>query len=130
MQQPSADQQRITGEIADYRLDPDGILYAYSKHTRRTISSIRENIQLVKKITGNKKVPLLLFLVNAPVPDKKTREFAAGQLPEVYTAMAMVTKTGLAKFIMRMLFHRKTPPIPMKIFSDEPEAKQWLMQFR
>ena len=130
MQHPSTDQQRITGEIADYWLDPDGILHSYSKNTRRTISSIRENIQLVKKITGNKKVPLLIFLVNAPVPDKETREYAAGQLSEVYTAMALVSQTGLAKYIMRMLFYLRTPPIPMKIFSREVEAKQWLMQFR
>jgi hypothetical protein len=84
---------------------------------------------LVKKITGNKKVPLLIFLGNSPVPDKETRKFSTQQLPDVYKAMAMVSKPGLSKFIMNILFSLKPAPIPMKSFSDDKEAREWLKQF-
>jgi hypothetical protein len=117
------------GEIADYYLDPTGILYSYSKTVKRTVQNISENIALVKQITGGKKVPLLIYLTNSPVPDKETRKFSAEQLPNVYTAMAMVSKGGLAQFIMNILFKFKTPPIPMKSFSNDEEARDWLMQF-
>jgi len=123
------DTQVIKGEIADYYLDPGGILYSYSKSPRRTVKNISENIALVKQITGGKKVPLLIYLSNSPVPDKETRKFSADQLPNVYTAMAMVSKGGLAQFIMNILFKFKPPPIPMKSFSDDQEAKHWLKQF-
>jgi hypothetical protein len=73
--------QLIEGEIADYWFDPTGILYSYSKNPKRTVENIRNNIALVKKITGNKKVPLLIYLSNSPVPDKETRKFSAEQLP-------------------------------------------------
>jgi hypothetical protein len=126
---PRNDIELIKGEIADYWLDPDGILYSYSKNPQRTVENIRNNIALVKKITGNKKVPLLIYLSNSPVPDKKTRKFSAEQLPNVYTAMAMISKPGLAKFIMNILFSLKTPPIPMKSFSSDIEAKEWLKQY-
>lgn len=126
---PPANIQLIKGEIADYYYSPEGILYSYSKAPKRTVKNISENIALVKQITGDKKVPLLIYLSKSPVPDKETRKFSAEQLPNVYTAMAMVSKGGLAQFIMNILFKFKTPPIPMKSFADEKEAREWLMQF-
>lgn len=121
--------QLIKGEIADYRLSSEGILFSYSKNPTRTVKNITENIALVKRITSNKKVPLLIYLSNSPVPDKATRKFAAEQLPNVYTGMAMVSKPGLAKFIMNILFQLKKPPIPMKSFTDDKQAIEWLKQY-
>lgn len=121
--------QLINGEIADYWFAPNGILYSYSKNPTRTVKNITENIVLVKKITGNKIIPLLIYLSNSPIPDKATRKFAAEQLPNVYSAMAMVSKPGLSKFIMNILFRLKPPAIPMKSFTDDKQAKKWLIQF-
>jgi hypothetical protein len=119
----------ITGEIADYRLGEDGILYSYSKSTLRTVQTISDNISLVKKITGNKTVPLLIYLTNSPVPDMATRKFSTEQLPTVYKAMAMVSKPGLAQLIMKILFRFQSPPIPMQSFSNDENAREWLKQF-
>ena len=66
---------------------------------------------------------------DSPVPDKETRKFSSEQLPVIYSAMAMVSKRGLANLIMRMLFALKPPPIPIKIFTDDEEAKNWLRQY-
>ena len=119
----------IKGDIADYYLDSDGILYSYSKNILRTLKNISENISLVKKITGYKKVPLLIYLVNSPMPDKATRKFSAEQLPNIYSAMAMVSKPGLAQLIMSALFKFQKPPIPMRSFTDDKKAKEWLKQY-
>ena len=43
--------------------------------------------------------------------------------------MAMVSKPNLAKFIMNLLFKFKEPPIPMKAFTDDNQAKEWLKQY-
>jgi hypothetical protein len=126
---PPADKPIIRGTIADYYFDSDGILYSYSKGVRRTVQNISENVALVKEITGGKRVPLLIYLTNSPMPDKETRKFSTEQLPNIYSAMAMVSKGGLAQFIMNLLFKFKQPPIPMKSFSDDKEAKEWLKQF-
>jgi len=129
MIKPTDNKELIKGEIADYWYAPDGILYSYSKNPTRTVKNITENIALVKRITDNKIIPLLIYLSNSPVPDKATRKFAAEQLPNVYKAMAMVSKPGLSKFIMNILFRLKPPAIPMKSFTDDNEAKEWLTQF-
>jgi hypothetical protein len=117
------------GEIATYWFD-DGILVSLSKSPRRTVANITANVALVKQITNNKRVPLLIYLSNSPVPDKETRRFSTTQLPVIYSAMAMVSKPGLAQFIMRILFQLKPPPIPMKSFSNDLEAKEWLKKYR
>jgi hypothetical protein len=117
------------GEIATYLFD-DGILVSLSKSPRRTVANITANVALVKQITNNKRVPLLIYLSNSPVPDKETRRFSTTQLPVIYSAMAMVSKPGLAQFIMRILFQLKPPPIPMKSFTNDLEAKEWLKKYR
>lgn len=126
---PMDQAERIKGEIADYHYGDDGILYSYSKSTLRTVKNISENVALVKQITGNKVVPLLIYLCDSPVPDKETRRFSTEQLPHVYKAMAMVSKPGLSKLIMTLLFRLKTPPIPMKSFTDDKKASEWLKQY-
>jgi hypothetical protein len=117
------------GEIATYWME-DGILISVSKSPRRTVANITSNMQLVKRITGNKIVPLLIYLSASPIPDKAARKFVNEQLPDIYKAMAMVSKPGLASFIMNFLFRFKQPPIPMKNFTDDKEAKEWLKQYR
>ncbi|MCW3108568.1 MAG: hypothetical protein JWQ09_3074 [Segetibacter sp.] len=126
---PPADRQIFEGEIATYWLDDDGILVSLSKSPKRTVANITGNIALVRHITNNTKVPLLIYLSNSPIPDKETRKFASEQLPKVYTAMAMVSKPGLASLIMNVLFKFKAPPIPMKNFTHDNQAKEWLKQY-
>lgn len=113
------------GEIASYWFE-DNMLISLSKSPKRTVENISGNVALVKKITNNTPVPLLIYLSDSPIPDKATRKFSTEQLPVIYSAMAMVSKPGLAKFIMNILFSLKPPPIPMKSFSDDKEAKEWL----
>ena len=123
-----ADKQTFEGEIATYWLE-DGVLVSLSKNPRRTVANIKGNVALVKRITNNQRVPLLIYLSSSPVPDKETRIFAATQLPVIYSAMAMVSKPGLSKFIMNILFTLKPSPIPMKSFTVDKAAKEWLKQF-
>ncbi len=125
---PPTHKQTFEGEIATYWFE-NGILVSLSKSVTRTVANITSNIALVKSITNNKKVPLLIYLTNSPVPDKETRKFSAEQLPDIYSAMAMVSKPGLAKFIMNILFRLRKPPIPMKSFVNDNEAKEWLKQY-
>lgn len=122
------DRQIFEGEIASYWIE-DGILVSVSKSPRRTVENIKGNIALVREITKNRKVPLLIYLSNSPIPDKQTRKFATEQLPQVYTAMAMVSKAALAKLIMNVLFKLKPPPIPMRNFTSDTEARDWLKQY-
>ena len=126
---PPTDREIFESPIAQYWFDDEGFLVSLSKNPRRTVENLTENVAVVKRITNNTPVPLLIYLSNSPVPDKKAREFSTQALPQIYTAMAMVSEGGLGKFIMNILFRVKPPAIPMKSFSDEESAKQWLQQY-
>lgn len=125
---PPAGKEIYEGEIATYWFD-EGILVSLSKSPKRTVENIKNNVALVQRITKNRRPPLLIYLSPSPVPDKETRRFSTEQLPVIYSAMAMVSKPGLSNLIMRILFKLKPPPIPIKSFTDDKEAKEWLKQF-
>ncbi len=122
------DRQVVEGDIAAYWLE-DGILVSLSKSTLRTVENITANAALVKRITNNQPVPLLIYLSNSPVPDKATRKLSTEVLPNIYKAMAMVSEPGLAQLIMNILFRFQKPPIPMRNFTEVAEAKEWLKQY-
>ena len=126
---PPTDRPCWESAIATYWFD-DGILVSLSKNTLRTVQNITENAALVGEITGGKPAPLLIYLTKSPVPDKATQKFSTEVLPRIYSAMAMVSKPGLAHFIMKLLFGLRPSPIPMKTFTDDASAKAWLLQFQ
>jgi DNA-directed RNA polymerase specialized sigma subunit len=53
------DKQIIKGEIADYYFDED-VLVSMSKGVKRTVENIGQNVELVKSITNNTPIPLLI----------------------------------------------------------------------
>ncbi len=69
------DRQIFEGEIATYWFDDDGILVSLSKSLKRTVANITGNIALVKQITNNKKVPLLIYLKTLPYQTNKHESF-------------------------------------------------------
>ena len=129
MMEPPSREGLVRGEIADYYLDDSGILYAFSKPLRRTVDLIAANAELVRRISGGKPVPLLIYLSRSPVPDQATRAFSRKMLPEIYTAMAMVSEPGLSQLIMKVLFRFSRPAIPMRSFSDDEAARAWLLSY-
>jgi len=122
-------EELVRGEIADYTMGEDGILTAYSHSTLRTVENITRNLSLVKTITGGKRVPLLLFLVSSPMPDKETRRLSAKIVTENYSAMAMVCRPGLGALVLRAIFGLKSAPIPTRIFTNADQARTWLGGF-
>lgn len=125
MPQVPSDRQVFKGALATYWFE-GGILVSLSNNVKRTVELIRENVTLVRKITGNTPVPLLIYLAKSPVPDKETRRFSAEQLPVIYSAMAMVSMPGLAALVMKLVFAFRKPPIPIRTFTNDAEAMAWL----
>lgn len=116
-------------DIATYWFE-DGLLVAQSKSVKRTVELIKANMEIVKAHTNNTPVPLLIFLVDSPVPDKATRAFSSKAVAEIYSAMAMVSKPGLSSLIMNLVFRFSKPPIPMQTFDQANVAKAWLKQLK
>ena len=119
------DRQIWESEIATFWWEEE-ILVSFSKPVMRTVENITANVNLVKQITNDQPAPLLIYLVASPIPDKATRKFSAEKVPEIYCAMAMISKQRLSQFIMKMVFALKPAPIPTKQFSTKEAAVNWL----
>jgi hypothetical protein len=114
--------------------DNDGILYSVPKEgiTEPQLSreETLERMKEFKKITGNKKVCMILETnSNSKPPKKEDRDFIAQQLDEITKAMGIISSSPLSRMIANLFFGLKPPPYPVKFFSNEIEAKQWIQQY-
>ena len=115
-------------------IDESGIFCSVSK--RNPVEQTREDgikrLEEFKKTIGDKKVCLLMDISEArPNPRMESREerdFAAGELAKIVKAMAIISRNPLGRMLANLFFSLKPPPYPMKMFTDEHEAKEWLKQ--
>lgn len=113
-------------ELATYWWVDEHTLYAKSKPTDRTVKTISENVALVKGLHEQQPVKLIISIAKSKVPDKETRDLAAKELPLTYSAMAMITSSKLAGFIINLIYGMKKPPIPIRVFRSFETAQQWI----
>ena len=117
------------GEVATFWFDETGILISKPTGKTRNMSNMPDNFVLVKQIVGNIRRPLLIYMDNSPLPDKETNELIDKEIPNVYKAVGLVATSGIKKIIMNLLFGLKPRVIPMKAFTSDSKAKQWLQSF-
>ena len=117
------------GELADFWFDEDGILCAVSKMTPRTLEKQKANYDLVRKITDNKRVCLLADNTLTYEQDDDTRKLMADEIPKIFKAMAVVSRTVFGKAVSDTFLYYHGTPVPIRTFNDENEAREWLKQF-
>jgi len=116
-------------ELATLWFDDSGILCARGKNVTRTLAMQKEMYALIKKISDNKPVCLLADTTTGSPQDKPTREYIAGEMHKVFKAMAVVSYSVWGRLLTNTFLALKKPPIPIKLFSDEEEAREWLRQY-
>jgi hypothetical protein len=126
---PPEGTETFDGELALFWFDEHGILCARSKNTPRTLARQKANYEFIRKISGNKKVCLLTDTSSTSPQDRETRDYVALELPAIFKAMAVISSTAVGKFIANQFVHLKDQPIPIRLFGNEDEAREWLKQF-
>lgn len=100
--------------------------------SKQTLADAKENVQVVAKLTGGKRCPLLVDLSGSLGLDHDARAYygsAEGQA--TYSALALVGSTPVSRMIANMYFsiqrgHARA--MPTKFFSNQREAIEWLRQ--
>lgn len=112
--------------------DSDGILYSVGKPapTQRKIEDIRDEVQSLRKIIGDRKLCIILESNNSGVtPPKEQRDEIAKELTSVTKALAVVSSSPLSRMMANLFFSFKPPKYPMRLFSSLHEAQQWVKQY-
>jgi len=117
------------GELADFWIEEDGILCAVSKMVPRTLENQKANYDLIRKITGSKRVCLLADNTLTYEQDEETRKYMANEIPKIFKAMAVVSRTVFGQAVSDTFLYYEGTPVPIKTFKDENEARVWLKQF-
>jgi len=117
------------GELASFWFDEQGILCAVSKKVSRTLEKQEANYELVRKITGNQKVCLLADNTETYTQDSQTRTYSAQVIPQLFKAMAVISRTAIGHASAHLFEYFQGQPIPIKRFEDEKEAKAWLIRY-
>lgn len=116
-------------DVQTFWFDENGILCAVSKDMPRTLDKQQKAYELVKQISGNKKVCYLTEVTYIQPPDRETREYVLKESQNLFKAVAVISNSVLGRMIANILFRMKSQPYPTKMFSDENEAKDWLKQY-
>ena len=114
--------------------DEDGVLYSKPKPGVQEVELSRtqtlQQMDEFKKITGGKKVCLILESnSNSRAPKKEDRDFIAEQLTQIAKAMGIISTSPLSRMIANLFFGLKPPTYPVKFFSNEKDAKEWIKQY-
>ena len=113
--------------------DEDGVLYSIPKPGAIRVSTKEETLKQMnelRKITGGEKKCMILQTdSSAPPPKKEDRDWIAKELESVMKAMAMISTSPLSRMVANLFFGFKPPSYPVKFFSNEKDAKQWINQY-
>jgi hypothetical protein len=114
--------------------DEDGILFSMPKPGVPEPELTREEslaeMEKFKKLIGGKKVCMVLETnANSKPPKKEDRDFIAEQLNQIAKAMGIISSSPLSRMIANLFFGLKPPPYPVKFFSNEKDAKDWIKQY-
>lgn len=117
-------------KTSTFWFDEDGIGCSISKKAPpQTLEDSIKGVEDFKKIIGNKKVCLLADVTNSAETTREVRDYAAIELPKLVKAVAMISNSALGRMLANMFFSIKEQPYPVKMFSNEAEAKKWLKKF-
>jgi hypothetical protein len=114
--------------------DKDGILYSLPKAgpvKDPTTDEIYEEMERFRKIVGPGKVCMIADADTAggKPPKKEHRNLMAKEISTVTKALAVLTVSPLTKMIIKLFYAFAPPDYPVKIFSTEEEAREWIRQY-
>ena len=110
--------------------DENGILCSISKKVPpQTVEEAKKTLEEFRKITGGKKVCMLSDSTDSAPVNKEMRDYVAEILPDIAKAVAIISRSAVGKMAANLFFSIKKQPYPVKMFTDEREAKEWLKQY-
>lgn len=117
----------IDNEVAQCWIEDD-ILVLVEKATPHSLENYQNHRKMVTELTGGRVMPVLLYLKDTPLPDPQARQFVAESFQKNYSAIALVSSPELAEESIRNFGLAKSP-VPIRNFTDDWAAKEWLGAF-
>jgi hypothetical protein len=82
----------------------------------------------ILRITGRTKNRIIIDISHCLPLSKETRDELAEKLPELTSAMALVSTTVYGKLVAEIFFTLKPQPYAHRLFESMEKAEGWLLQ--
>ncbi|MCB1865812.1 MAG: hypothetical protein KDG50_10300 [Chromatiales bacterium] len=111
-------------------LEPDGIVHIeYPLHAHVTAAMVRR-VLANHQALGDRARPVLISGQRLTGFDREVHEVCnSPEVARLTLAVALVAKTVLERYLMRLYLEFSSSPYPRRAFNDEDEARAWLRGF-
>jgi hypothetical protein len=109
----------------------DNIIYTEVKlNAIIDLEAAKNNTEMVRKLSGEKKYPLLVDLNNIKSITKEARDhFAMKGREPLINSLAMVIKSPISRMIGNYFINLSSPIVPTKLFNSKEKAIKWLTPY-
>jgi hypothetical protein len=111
----------------------DGIIHAITLTNTKSQQLLKdsvENVDIVKKLAKGKPYVILIELAaNMPVSKEAIDYYTSEEVAKYCRGLAFIVNSTFSKLIANFFLGLNKPPFPVKMFTNEADAIQWLRQF-
>jgi hypothetical protein len=107
----------------------DGIIMSVFGNIHVDLQVARHAIEKRLELTKGEVYPALADMRAIKDMDREAREYFANEGAKLLSARAIITGNVFTRTIAEVFMMINRPPIPTRLFSEYPEAKQWLQEY-
>jgi len=89
----------------------------------------KKRSEAFKSALNGKKICAVIDITNSSITSSESREYNQRVLPEIFKAIAFVSQNALGKMLVNLYLGMQSPPFPIKVFSNDKDAKAWIAQY-
>jgi hypothetical protein len=112
-------------------LGEDGIIRkVFINNAEETLKDALESEEIIKKLSAGQKRPMYADFTGLRSMDPEARAYYTGERAgALISACAGMTKSKIGKVISNFFIGFNRPPSPVKLFTSEDEAIEWLKKY-
>ena len=121
---------KLKTTFADLMVQDEILIIAYKPGIQINQELAEEIVSCRLSFTQNKNMPAMIISQGVVSIDKPAREYlASSEATEGLAATAIIVNSPFSRFLGNFFLVVNKTKMPVKIFSNIPQAKKWLHQF-
>lgn len=108
----------------------NGFMYVVTKKgTPPNLETHVKEMEEFKRRADNKKVCAIIEVNDSTPTSRAVRDYNTKALPEMFNAIAFIINKPVMKMLASLYLGVTTTPFPVKMFSNENEAREWVKKY-
>lgn len=115
-----------------FELDDRGFVRARVDHGMdMDLAAARDAVQATFDLAGRRRLPVLVDLRGIRSQSREARDYlSSSEIEPRFAAVALLIASPVSQVIGNFFMRLRTQPVPTRLFDDEHQAVEWLLEFR